>query len=452
MSEDRGITIYVSEEGDDGNEGSSLRPLGSVAAALDKIRWKSYETAEIVISGSITEAVAREGMIDITGKGLPPLFMRGESKERPGILNAEELTKRVLFIDDGNTLTLVDNISIRGGTTGGSGGSGVCIQRGTLIMKAGEIADNDAGTGMGGGVYIGKGGEFIMYGGSILNHTTRMSGGGVFPDDGGVFTMYDGCIADNEAYVSGAGVFVGVDAQFVMHGGVIEKNRAGGEQQMLFMGIPIPCGQGGGVCVCQNAVFTMDGGEIRDNRAIAVREEEDSAGSGGGVFVEKGGAFDFQKGHILKNGVMGWGGGIYTEGLVTLHSDSSTLNNVARLGGGGIHVAGKKGVCTMIGGLLMNNFSGGSGGAVHVMEDGSFTMERGIIVKNTAAMGHALAVSGKAVISGGVIYGKDSFLSPDAKTEDDAVEPTIVVEETGELIISGGEVDGAIARKRTNAE
>jgi hypothetical protein len=452
MNEDRGITIYVSEEGDDENEGSSLRPLGSVAAALNKIRWKSYETAEIVISGSITEAVAQEGMIDIIGKGLPPLFMRGESKERPGILNAEELTKRVLYISDGNTLTLEDNIAIRGGTTNGNGGSGVCIQRGALIMKAGEIANNDAGTGMGGGVYIGKGGEFIMHGGSILNNKTRMSGGGVFPDDGGVFTMYGGRIAGNEAYVSGAGVFVGIDAQFALHGGVIEKNHTGGEQQILFMGMPMPYGQGGGVCVCANAVFTMNGGEIRDNRAIAVREEEDSAGSGGGVFVERGGAFDFQKGRILKNGVTGWGGGIYTEGVVTLHSESTTHNNAARLGGGGIHIAGKRGVCTMKGGLLMNNFSGGSGGAVHIMENSSFTMEQGIIVKNTAAIGNALAVSGKAVISGGVVYGKDSFLSPDAKTQDDAAAFTIMVEETGELTIAGGEIDGAVARKKAKAE
>ncbi|GHV72829.1 hypothetical protein AGMMS49940_01310 [Spirochaetia bacterium] len=446
MSEIQEITIYVSETGDDADEGSSRKPLGSLAAALDKIRWKSYEKAEIVISGSITEAVAREAMIDITGKGLPPLFLRGESSERPGILSADELDKRVLYISDGNSVSLMDNLVIRGGTTRGSGGSGVCIEGGTLILVASEIADNDAGTGMGGGVYVGRGGEFIMYGGSIVRNNTIMSGGGVFSDDGGVFTMYGGLIADNTAYLSGAGVFVGLDSVFALHGGVIEKNRAGGEKGILLGGIAISYGKGGGVYICRNASLTMDGGEISENRAIAIREEADDAGSGGGVYVEKGGVFTLQNGTIKQNGVMAWGGGVYTEGAFTTCSDSAITNNIARLGGGGVHVAGKTGVFTMKGGLLMNNYSGGSGGAVNIMENSVFTMERGIIVKNAAATGNALAISGKAVISGGGIFDNNGA-SKENEAGLEAASPAIVIEETGKLTISGGELDAKIAMK-----
>jgi hypothetical protein len=447
------ITLYISEDGDDSNEGILERPLWSVAAALDRIRGKSYSEACLIIRGAITEVAAPNAMIDVTGRGLPVIILQGNSGEHPGILNARGLNKRVIYISDGNKVCLKENIVIRGGITHGSGGSGITIEGGTLIMKGGEISDNDAGMGMGGGVYVSRGSEFIMEGGLITRNKTEMHGGGVFPDDGGKFTMLGGTISDNTAYLSGAGVFVGIDAEFTMSGGLIEKNIAGGEKTIKIAGIPIPCGEGGGVHVSQRARFTMLDGKICSNRAIAVGMEN-SAGSGGGVFVEADGTFTLENGSITQNGVMNWGGGVYTEGSFTSRPACIITNNIARLGGGGIHIAGKKGVFMMKGGLLMCNYTAGTGGAVNIMEDGVFTMEGGLVVKNSAdKIGNAFAINGLGTITGGAILdNNDPPKSPDAKDTETNTPPertcyAVYINEAGKLIIQGGEIDGKIAMK-----
>jgi hypothetical protein len=503
------ITLYIAENGDDANEGTREQPLWSMATALSRVRGKPYQSACFIISGSITEVASQKAMIDITGEGLPLIVLRGECRERPGVLDARGLEKRVIYIADDNTLCIEDHIIICGGRTQGIGGAGIALEGGTLIMKNGQISDNDTGFGMGGGVYVGKNSKFVMLGGSIARNNSKLHGGGVFPDDGGKFTMFGGTISDNKAYVSGAGVFVGLDSEFTMLGGCIEKNLAGGEETMLIAGLSIPCGQGGGVYVCKDARFKMEDGKIIKNRAISVGRI-DHAGSGGGVFVEAGGVCRIEQGNIVQNGVMNWGGGVYTEGLVTIIEEGIIEKNTARLGGGGICIARKQGICEIKGGFLLNNYTGGKGGAVHVMEHASFTLEHGFITKNCAnSLGHALAINGKAVINGGLIFNNtgrpetedpqgltaeslmaEGFKMEDLKVESLVVEdlkekertveertmedrtmedrtmkdrqvsvspedavPAIVLNNGGKLVIWGGEIEGKIAlRKKEQLE
>jgi hypothetical protein len=322
-------------------------------------------------------------------------------------------------------------------------------------MRGAEISDNDAGYGMGGGVYLSGESEFIMESGLITRNKTQMSGGGVFPDDGGKFTMLGGLISDNEALVSGAGVFVGVDAEFVMRNGSIKDNVAGGEKIIRIGGVDIPYGEGGGVFVSSNARFVMEDGHIENNRAIAVGRQ-DEAGSGGGVFIKTGGVFSFENGIISKNGVMNWGGGVYCEGLFTSNSECVIKNNIARLGGGGVLIAGKEGVFLLQGGLLLNNYTAGTGGAVHVMEGGSLAMEGGLLIKNSAAgLGNGIALNGLGTINGGAILdsldfpkdgGTKNVETGEAPEENSCI---IVVEEAGKLVIQKCEIDGKIAMKKT---
>jgi hypothetical protein len=308
---------------------------------------------------------------------------------------------------------------------------------------------------MGGGVYLSGKSEFIMESGLITRNKTKMSGGGVFPDDGGKFTMLGGVISDNEAFVSGAGVFVGIDAHFVMRNGSIKDNIAGGEKIIKIAGVSIPYGEGGGVFVSSKARFVMENGRIENNRAIAVGRE-DEAGSGGGVFVEAGGVFAIESGVITKNGVMNWGGGVYSEGFFTSNSKCIIGNNIARLGGGGVHIAGNKGVFLLKDGWLINNYTAGTGGAIHVTEGGSLTMEGGFVAENrSGGLGNGLAINSLAAINGGVIVGKLGILEDaDAKNAETGVSPEetpciIVVEEKGKLIIQNGEIEGRVAMKKT---
>ncbi|MDR1862777.1 MAG: hypothetical protein LBQ67_02530 [Treponema sp.] len=439
------ITLYIYDGGDDSNEGTFEKPLWSVAAALDRVRRKSYETAYFIISGSLTEPAARNAMIDITGRELPRIVLQSRSPKKPGILNAKGLNKRVIYIADGNTLSIGDYVIIRGGAQS-VGGSGVAVEGGTLVMTGGEISGNDSGVGMGGGVYIGKDSEFIMEGGLIRGNKTKMHGGGVFPDKGGKFTMRSGIISGNTAFISGGGVFAGIDSEFIMSGGVIEENKAGGREAM-------PSGQGGGVFVSRRARFTMTEGKILENRAITVQEEDRAAGSGGGVFIEESGVFSFEGGSITKNGAMCWGGGVYTSGAFSCGDGCLIGDNIARLGGGGVHVSGKNSVFTMKGGLLLNNFTGGIGGAVNTAEDGSFIMENGLVTKNRAAeIGNAFAVNSAVTVSGGtVIDNNDLPIGEKEKNTAPGDIPlgkagaAVVIEEDGTLTLKGGEVDGTIS-------
>jgi hypothetical protein len=393
-------------------------------------------------------------MIDITGPGLPEIFLQARDAEHPGILSAKGLNQRVIYIGDGNTLTIGENIIIRDGFQR-EGGGGIALEGGRLIMMGGEISDNDGGIGMGGGVYVGMNGEFIMEDGLITRNKTKMHGGGVFPDDGGVFTMRGGIIADNEAIISGGGVFVGVDAEFIMSDGSIEKNRAGGELAVTIGNMSLSYGQGGGVAVCGQGRFTMHDGIISENRAIAItQDDDDNAGSGGGVFVEKDGIFIFEQGSIEGNGVMYWGGGVYTEGAVTTMPESMIRNNVARLGGGGVSVYGGKAAFTMRGGLLVNNFTGGNGGAIHARENAACMIENGIITQNNASeAGNAMAINCEVIMNGGIIFDNEaSSFEPDEQAK--AVPASrgthgiaIVIEDLGKLIVQGGKIDGKVVMR-----
>jgi hypothetical protein len=444
------ITLHVSEDGDDSNEGSRERPLWSVAAALEKVRWQPCRGAVFVIHGSITEVAARSAMIDITGRGLPVIFLRGESPEHPGRLNAAGLNKRVIYVSDGNTLYLEDNVILCGGAAQGSGGSGVTLESGTLIMRGGEISGNDSGVGMGGGVYAGKGSEFIMEGGLIRNNKTALHGGGVFPDEGGIFTMSGGIIFGNTACICGGGVFVGLGSVFEMTGGRIERNITGTENKVMLMGIPVPRGRGGGVFVSEKTCFRMRGGEIADNRAIVIHMDDSDAGSGGGVFVEQGGSFYFEGGAIRKNMVMNWGGGVYTEGAFTALPYSVISNNAARLGGGGVHVAGEKAGFTMKGCLLSNNFTAGAGGGINITAGGAFIMDDGFIKDNSALkMGNALAIDGPASINGGTVLAADHADQDNRPPAGTAEKNTsgIHIAGAGKLTLRGGLFDGSISMK-----
>jgi hypothetical protein len=432
------ILLYIAGDGDDANDGSEQKPLRSVFKALNVLRWEEYDKAVLFIRGSLTEPQGTpDAMISISGDGLPPIVFRGESKKRPGILNAKGLELRVMSVNDHNTVT-IENIVMRGGVSAPMrGGAGLHLKEATFIMESGEITDNNAGTGMGGGVYIGKDSEFIMRGGAITHNYSDMNGGGVMPDDGGVFTMYGGVIARNHGYVYGGGVFVGMDSTFVMHGGVIERNSSGGDHEKDFNGMLLPIGMGGGVYVARRAVFTMNGGEIRQNVVTTIEDSTLMMGSGGGVYVEEKGACTINKGLISQNSAVNCGGGVFSGGVIALVEGSISRNKA--IVGGGVHME-TGGVFLMKGGFICDNTAKMHGGGVNLQDDSVFTLEDGHIDRNTAGdQGSAIAALGELTITGGnVRYNHSTRKLPPQE------DPVVVIGPGGKFYRSGGEVTGAI--------
>ena len=215
------------------------------------------------------------------------------------------------------------------------------------------------------GVRICGGGSFTMDGGTICDMTAggNLEAGAVLVfacDSNSIgkgdasFTMNDGIIENNTGY-RGAGVFVigreyTYRATMEMNGGKIRNNKCQGDDDDQ--------GAGAGVYVQQNAVFTMNDGEISGN--------EVDMGQGGGVCVACGwesvagtpgwnidlfsryypAAFTMNGGTISNNrakinkvyGDNGCGGGIYIASNCVSLNGGTIENNKAEKQGGGVYV------------------------------------------------------------------------------------------------------------------
>ncbi|GHV25191.1 hypothetical protein AGMMS4952_02340 [Spirochaetia bacterium] len=161
---------------------------------------------------------------------------------------------------------------------------------------------------------------------------------------------------------------------------------------------------GGGVYV-DGGTFTMEGGEISENRATY-----DRSSTGGGVRVGSG-TFTMKGGKISRN--MGCiGGGVYVYGGTFTMEDGEISGNTAvasgYIYGGGVSVYG--GTFTMKGGEISGNtvFSDYSyGGGVSVYGSGTFTMEGGTVYGSDGGA-KANKLQGDGGLKRGVSLYKDS--------------------------------------------
>ena len=292
-------TWYVSATGSDSAAGdSAAAPLATVQMALNKVKslyragkWPKDESAEIIVSGTIT-ASSRDGassaMVDVSGAGnYPPIILRGDPVTG-GVLDAGKVGgngRQVLYIGN-NKVTLGDKLVLTGGrslwggavcigthgsesegefvmaggeirgNSGGSGG-GVMIYKGRMSMLGGLITENNnafnKNGGDGGGVYVFSGTHFIMSGGKITNNGGKetINGGGIFVDGTSQASMTEGEITGNESAAKGGGVYIAAMGDFAMSGGTISGNVSA---------------EGGGIGQSQyGAVFTKTGGFVTGN-------------------------------------------------------------------------------------------------------------------------------------------------------------------------------------------
>jgi hypothetical protein len=170
-------------------------------------------------------------------------------------------------------------------------------------------------------------------------------------------------------------------------------------------------GNGGAVSVDSLGIFTMNGGEISDNKA----------GDGGGVYINNG-TFTMNSGVISNNrpygGYASYGGGVYVNNSGTFTMNNGVISGNEARDGGGVYV-NNGGTFTMNNGVINNNtvkFSNidSYGGGVYIKK-GTFTMNGGLISGNTAIAstnynsyggGVFVSINGTFTKSGGgTIYG-----------------------------------------------
>ena len=299
----------------------------------------------------------------------------------------------------------------------------------TFNMSGGEIRGNIAspgnGTVGGGGVYVPAGTSFNMSGGKISDNIANPSrdmgiGGGVYVN-GGALTLSDTAeISGNTASAGGIGYGGGVylaNATFNMNGGTIAGNTAGNSDSGV--------GYGGGVYM-DAGTMTMNGGTISGNTGNTGTWD----GAGGGIY-SRGGALTMRAGLIDGNfastgNVLATqyasGGGVYVNaggaaGSFTM-SGGTVSNNCAGQNsfgtGGGVYIMGGgstlKTKFDMSGGTICDNIGGrvdhGAAGGVRVGNYGVFNMTGGVVTRNQAATG-AGSIYGNG---GGVnVVGKSAF-------------------------------------------
>ena len=171
-----------------------------------------------------------------------------------------------LKIPGGNTIA--DNSIIDNGNS--EAGGGIYVERGMLTLDGGSIDGNSANANKGGGVHL-KAGTFTMNSGEIKNCSAKY-GGGVSLAGKSSFTMKGGSITGCKANVEGGvggGIYTGAKTQLTLEGTnsnpVVISNCTAKKT-------------GGGMHIYTNNPVTVKNARIEGN----------TAGNGGGVYLEQG--------------------------------------------------------------------------------------------------------------------------------------------------------------------
>ena len=228
-----------------------------------------------------------------------------------------EITKDLTIKPNGSSATLdANNMSRIFKVTGGK------FTLNNMTLKKGK-----AGTGNGGGIY--------SEGTLTLNNTTIEScgaknGGGIFLTGSGTAgsTMTGGKVSYNlakhTADAKGGGIYIQESASFTMQRGNINNNKVYTGSVEDGGGVYVR-GQGRGSGT--HASFTLNGGTIGDNYA----------GFGGGVMVIAGGSCTMKNGTITGNRAYQNGGAAEVHGVFTWEGGSITGNHVNTASGEIIH-------------------------------------------------------------------------------------------------------------------
>ncbi|MDE7295849.1 MAG: hypothetical protein K2N84_01145, partial [Clostridia bacterium] len=334
------------------------------------------------------------------------------------------------------TLTILDTSGLKdadgndlGRITGGSCkdiGGGLYVNDGaTVNLYSGSICNNYAmqyPSAAAKTIYSGVGvmcmGTFNMYGGYIFGNEilggskADRGGGGIGLNDNGQLNMYGGEIHDNKAnYGSGVALFcrqttseIKVFPKFNLYGGKIYKNTSTATTKSVNASNPEDDGYFGAVTINQNvfpiseaavnpqAIFTMYGGEISENEAVATTYGYATAA---GV-VNYSGIFKMYGGKISKNYVTG----------AKLSNDGASA----------VFLGQYKSQFKMYGGEISGNY-GGACGTILVhgkwtttsmasANRPTFSMYGGIIKENKSMVGGSAILNlGNLNLYGGIITG-----------------------------------------------
>lgn len=408
---------------------------------------RNWETHVTTIDANRTGCVIRvlpqvyvtiDGFVIKGGDSTSPLGWGG------GIWVGNSGESEGLTIIRNNVIT--DNIASN--TPSGQGhGGGILVYNNAIHVENNKInyniAQNGAGKGgEGGGIHVGWMGSAVIIGNDITTNTTAISPSGGWEGKGGGIYVYQSdtvveqnIIYGNVAAIDGPGKGGGSYASGSYTRNKISYNVAS------INGV----GEGGGVYSNYTQYFDYNiieyniasknddgtGGGIYALQMQRCRRNHiigNVANRGGGVYINSSSHTDFIRNTVEYNEATGTddakfdgGGGISTQDNTGLFLDNDIYNNTASYYGGGIQVFGgngytikgnriegnealsgggistRNGTGSIVENSLKNNYALFVGGGMHIIKTAAPTLDRNIIMENTAsgffAAGGGLAIA-----------------------------------------------------------
>lgn len=361
----------------------------------------------------------------------------------------------------------IDNLTITGGETGGSGGGflgenrsslrvlnstissntasnsgGGIYSRGNVYLKYSDVSSNTASTGDGGGINMqaatgGEGGEG-KYGATVIESTIS-SNSATAGDGGGIHVAFysggeGGSPASSFAYLLGATVTgnSAVNGGGVStDGGLIVAGQYYAAQGITSISNNVASQNGGGVHLqggsidgggSKYSVFGS-GGESVTNSVLTVSGNVANS-DGGGIYVGDYAFTALTSSTISNNAATtGSGGGIYSgsdSSLSVIDVKYSTIDsNNSFYGGGGIFIGGEGGEASIYSSTISNNLAGGDGAGLYSF--GELTLTNSTVSGNTSSGGNW---GGGGVYSGGEMSLSNSTITHNRHLGSDYNSPT----------------------------
>jgi uncharacterized repeat protein (TIGR02543 family) len=397
----------------------------SLAESLAWISANIVEGGDYVITINTDESLAPR-TLSSDGKNIN-ITLRGDATERTVSLSS---SGSLFTIESGVTLTLGNNVALRGRT--GNNASLVRVNSGgTLSMGSGsKITGNSNSSGNGGGVYV-DGGAFVMSGGEVGGNTAARGGGLYIAAGAGSFikrsggTVYGsdagGGLANTAADGGGYG-----HAVYNVDGSLVNIDHTVGEGTALnsepiaesLAWISANAVEGGVYNIIIKAdaslapqTLSYGGKNVAITLLGDATERTVSLSSSGSLFTIGSGVTLTLGNNVTLRGRTSNNASLVrvnSGGTLVMESGSAVSGNTTSSYGGGVSVS-SSGTFTMSGGTISGNTSNYYGGGVSV-GGGTFTMSGGTISGNTASYGGGVDVSSGTFTkqSGGVIYGSNA--------------------------------------------
>ena len=354
--------------------------------------------------------------------------------------------------------------AVRGNSSAGAGG-GAIVWAGVADLSGTNFEGNSSG-GNGGGAFFSTYSLVTITGGRFANNTANNGGGIAWA--GNSFEMTGGEVAGNKANQEGGGLYFyknKAEAPLArISGATISGNEAvaknGGGISAYDVSVELSKAKvfgnsasslGGGISLKrvsyeQAGLSLLDGAEVVENVAAG------SGSSGGGVYSNgfltiDGGAVDR---NVSKGS--GGGGGVWYSGVATSKAGEAALsikngsvsgNRAEAGGGGGVIIWG--GSAEMTGGSVNGNYALRASGGAHIAQGSTMRLAGGEVSGNMANQGGGVSVSDKStlVMDGGEVSGNSAVPNLNSPTNNNS--GGISVQKGGTFILNNGAVKGNAA-------